>query len=802
MRWNPIPIVGGCYKDDTRPFSVQDTVNWLPVNAEAPGSRSPDLLRSPPGLQRFALVGTGPHRGARNVEGRALVVSGSYLYQLNPAGTFTQLGVIPGAGRVSMSHNQIAGGNEVLIVNGASGYIYNTLTGTLTRITSGSYPGGIVADFIAQLFVQIEPQRRYFFNSALADGLTYSALETYEGEATPDRMVSLKVNHSELIVFSENTTEIFDYTGTTNALFENKKIVIEQGCAATHTPCSLDNSVFFVGADGSAYRINGYTPQRITTHAIEQAWAQSTLSNAFAFTWEDRGHKVWYVTFTDGQTWGYDCATGLWHRRQSYGLNRWRLNTLFEWNGAWYGGDYISGMVYRLDWDYMLEGCDQLVSERTGPVGHDNQNRIIMHALELVFDTGQQVSIEATDGGVALAISGDLPDANNGYTDNYQYTIVGGVQPSTATISAGALPTGLSMNSSGLVTGTRTANGSFSWTVSVTDLSCAGTTVTLNDTSATRDAPVLLYGPDEYKGRPGALAAVSGLFPTSLVGTQPAVPASSLTGLVVVGRGTGSNDVKIWRWSGSIYVLQTITGATPGVAADSIGQSCCSNDGVWVIVPSPANNAVFVYKYNGAGYTMENQFSAGFSAQVSCFSPDETKLAINGGASSNYAARTYSFNSSTGALALLATGSVTPNGHQALDWVGNYLLRSATNGTQRGDILNATTLAHLDYMPPANSVSQAHWSANGSNFYYHHNNTTMATASFNGTVATEINTYTMAASGSGEQVIITKDRAYIMANLVTVAPALYSISGAVLTPVTPAPVYFSGNRSSVWTGLK
>ena len=42
---------------------------------------------------------------------------------------------------------------------------------------------------------------------------------------------------SELWLFNERTIEIFDYTGETNALFRNKGIVIEQGCAATHSVC-------------------------------------------------------------------------------------------------------------------------------------------------------------------------------------------------------------------------------------------------------------------------------------------------------------------------------------------------------------------------------------------------------------------------------------------------------------------------------------------------------------------------------------------------------------------------------------
>jgi len=102
-------------------------INYIPEFAENPHSRGTVKLIGAPGLQEFASAGT-KHRGARNVEGKLFVVSGTELYQIGTDGSVTDLGNIPGTGRVSMSHNQIAGGNELLIVTGSSGYIWNTVT--------------------------------------------------------------------------------------------------------------------------------------------------------------------------------------------------------------------------------------------------------------------------------------------------------------------------------------------------------------------------------------------------------------------------------------------------------------------------------------------------------------------------------------------------------------------------------------------------------------------------------------------------------------------------------------------------
>src|SRR5690606_25888361 len=103
--------------------------------------RSPAKLAMVPGMRVFADVGTGPHRGARDVEGKRFVVSGTKLYQIALDGVATELGTIPGTGRVCMTHNQITGGNQVVIGAGSSGYVYNTYTGTFGQITDDAFPG-------------------------------------------------------------------------------------------------------------------------------------------------------------------------------------------------------------------------------------------------------------------------------------------------------------------------------------------------------------------------------------------------------------------------------------------------------------------------------------------------------------------------------------------------------------------------------------------------------------------------------------------------------------------------------------
>ena len=468
-RWTPFNIVGGAYADDNLPWSHQDTVNYLPVPAEKEGTRSRAILRGLPGYALFCDLGTNkPIRGARNVEGRLFVVSGTTLFRVNADGSSTELGTIPGVTRCSLSHNQITGGNEVVISNGQSGYVYNTKANTLAQITDDGFPGAICFESVDSYILGIEPARRFAFTSDLADATAYNTLDRYEAEGAPDLLVGQAVTHREWWLMGERTIEPFVNTGATTGTFQRAQgTVMEVGLAATHAVAVMDNSVFWLGSDGIVYRANGYTPQRISTHAIEQAIRRCNTAQAFAFTFEDGGHKVFYLTFPDGQTWGYDAATGEWHRRKSHNLDRWRINTLTKWNGKWIAGDFSNGKLYQLDWDVQDEDGVEMERRRITGVTHDSLNSLIINGLALMVDTGLPSKSLAPS--AALSITGNLPGSTTLGAVSYQYTINAARRPVTVAISTGALPTGLSIDNNGLVTGTTTTKGSYSWTVQVTD---------------------------------------------------------------------------------------------------------------------------------------------------------------------------------------------------------------------------------------------------------------------------------------------------------------------------------------------
>lgn len=407
MAWEPVNLIGGAYADDTAPWTEQVCVNWMVLPAERDGAKAPSILRSVPGLVNYAATQSKPVRGAHNAEGLYLIVVGRTLYRVNTNGTTTSIGTIPGVGRVSFAHNQIENGNEIAIFNGQSGYVYNTVAGALTQITDPAFPGSPVADYLDGYILGVDPFGRDWFHSELNQATQYSSIDRYDAESQPDKIVSLIVTNGEVLVFGERTAEFFRNAGNETGTFERVDgVSMDIGCASAHARARLDNSVMWLGHDGNVYQLNGNSPVRISTSALEQAISGLNWKNAFAFTFEDRGHKVFYLTFPDGPTFGYDVLSREWHQRESYGMKRWRINTLTPWRGQWYAGDFSDGSIYRIDWDVMMEGTQPLVACRRTGVTHANGNFIIVTAARLDFDVGR-IDVGVSDHFCSIRYSDD-----------------------------------------------------------------------------------------------------------------------------------------------------------------------------------------------------------------------------------------------------------------------------------------------------------------------------------------------------------------------------------------------------------
>lgn len=399
---------------------------------------------------------SGPVRGIRNVEGKLLVVSGNQLYQISNTGVAIPRGTIPGVGRVAMAHNQHGLANQVAIDNGSARYVYNTQTLALQKVTDPSFPGSIMPFFVDGYLGFVEPQGRYWGHSDLGDGLDYNTFDQYEAEGQPDRIVSAIVSHREVLVFGRNTIEPYvnqPVREDGRAPFQRaSNTVIECGCAAKFTPKLLDNTVFWLDDKRIVRRLDAYTPIRISHRGIETALSECTqaqISEAYALTWEDDGHKVYYLTVPGKFTFGYDVLSGEWSERSAFGLPHWPVCDVAYWQDRWIAGSTLDGKLYELDWFYSMDADQPLIRERETGVLTFDRKPFSINEIELLFNVGSKVTVPVPFPYQPRGpdIEGEAPDGLTGEAYSFAYTLTPGGAPIVRTVLLGVtLPAGWGWN--------------------------------------------------------------------------------------------------------------------------------------------------------------------------------------------------------------------------------------------------------------------------------------------------------------------------------------------------------------------
>ena len=330
-----------------------------------------------PGLTLFSTVGAGPIRGMIMLAGVLYVVSGGSLYSVDENGTATLIGTVGGSDLVRMATNY----TELCIAANGTGYVYS---GGLLQ-TPLSYDVSDVT-YIDGYIVWTVLDAEQAFLSGLDDALTYDPADIFSVEGAPDNVVGMVNDHRELYFMGQTTTEIYYDSGDAdNPLQRQGSAFIEQGCFDRDSIAKIDNTVVFVGQDRIVYRLAGYSPQRISTHAIEYHLRDATYAQGFVYTLE--GHKF-YCLDTDDGTFVFDHATGAWHKRQSFDMGHWRVWQSIPAFGKVLMGDRETGAVYEADNDVLTENGDPIAMDISLPTIEGGRERKTMYAFEVTMETG------------------------------------------------------------------------------------------------------------------------------------------------------------------------------------------------------------------------------------------------------------------------------------------------------------------------------------------------------------------------------------------------------------------------------
>ena len=302
-----------------------------------------------------------------------------------------------GTGPVSIADN----GTQIFFACNPDSYIYNEVTNVFAQITDPDFPGAVTVGYLDGYFVFNEPDSQKVWVTSLLDGLSVDPLDFASSEGSPDGLVALIVDHREAWLFGTDSVEVWYDAGLADfPLTRIQGAFNEIGCVAAFSVAKLDNGLFWLGTDargqGIVYRANGYTGQRISTHAIEYAIAQyGNISDAVAYTYQQEGHAFYVLTFPTGNaTWVFDVATQAWHERAGWDngeFTRHRSNCQCNFGGNTIVGDFENGNIYQMTLD-VYDDYDEpqkwLRSWRALPSGQNNLKRTAHHSLQLNCESG------------------------------------------------------------------------------------------------------------------------------------------------------------------------------------------------------------------------------------------------------------------------------------------------------------------------------------------------------------------------------------------------------------------------------
>jgi hypothetical protein len=263
--------------------------------------------------------------------------------------------------------------------------------------TDGAFTGGSSVDVVDNYFVYNRPNTQQYASSDLLSPITYGL--AFASKFTgPDDLVSLIVDHGQIYLLGEKTSEVWADVGTFPFPFQRIPGASSQhGIAAEFSMARFGNSFAYVSRNdrGQAVivQMNGYFPQRISTHAVENTLVNQNISDAVAYTYQLEGHECYVVTFPSLElTWVYDGSTQMWHKwlwcDNQNNFKRHRSNCSAFFQGQVLVGDYENGQIYKLDPNNYTDNGQHIRRVRRCPHLVADFQRQYFDELQIQFQPG------------------------------------------------------------------------------------------------------------------------------------------------------------------------------------------------------------------------------------------------------------------------------------------------------------------------------------------------------------------------------------------------------------------------------
>ena len=263
--------------------------------------------------------------------------------------------------------------------------------------TDGAFSGANTVDVMDNYIVYNNPTTQQWGSTDLLSPISPQTSYSLK-DGAPDDLVALIVDHREVYLLGEVSSEVWTDVGAVPFPFQRiPGTSTQHGCAAPFSLARLGNSFAYVSRNnrGQAQimQMNGYKPERISTHAVENTLANKYVDDAIAWTYQLEGHEVYVVTFpTLNLTWAYDIATQMWHKwlytANDNTYQRHRGNCCAVFQGMVLVGDYENGCIYELDKKNFTDNGQNVRRLRRAPHLLTDFQRQYFDELQIQFQPG------------------------------------------------------------------------------------------------------------------------------------------------------------------------------------------------------------------------------------------------------------------------------------------------------------------------------------------------------------------------------------------------------------------------------
>jgi hypothetical protein len=336
---------------------------------------------------------------------RAFAVASGNLFEVFANGTSTFLGAVGNDGfLVSFAGSA----QQLLLASAGTAYVYDLNANTLTAIAGATFSGPVsIVGYCDGFFLALIASSNTFYVSAPLDATDWTTNGASLVSVFPDNLLGMLVDHREVWFWSATRAVVYYDSGNVFPFDVVPGGSIEQGLAARFSPAQLDNTIFWLGADsrGSAvvWRAQGYTPSRVSNHAIEYAMqGYARIDDAIGFSFQMDGHYFYQLYFpTANATWRFDVATNMWHE-----VGYWNLATgtfiahksqvhVFVF-GKHLVGDWGSDTIYQMAIPVYFNGVWLFADDDGNPIRrvrrmpHLSKDRKFQahHQIEIYLESG------------------------------------------------------------------------------------------------------------------------------------------------------------------------------------------------------------------------------------------------------------------------------------------------------------------------------------------------------------------------------------------------------------------------------